>query len=151
MPWEFFAPLARPTHTDAVVRQRSRARLLVVAVVVVSAGLLVRAVPGAPGDAGGGILYAILLFVLVAVLIPAAPAVRVGAISFAVCVAVELLQLTGLPAIAAELVPPVRYVLGSTFAASDLVAYLGGTAITVIVDRRTTRRTARRSGDRPAQ
>ena len=91
--------------------------------------------PGAVGDVAGGILYAALVFVLVALVAPATAGLRIGALSFALCVAVELLQLTGLPAAAAELLPPIRYVLGTTFVASDLIAYAGGTALAVLVDR----------------
>lgn len=94
---------------------------------------------------GGGILYAVLLFLLVAVFSPAAPAARIGAISLGTCVVVEFLQLTDLPRIAAELVPPIRYVLGTTFVASDLLAYLGGTLLAVVIDRIAFRRAARSS------
>jgi hypothetical protein len=101
----------------------------------------------------GGTLYAVLLFVLQAVLMPAAPAIRIGVISFGICVVVELLQLTGLPTIAAGLVPPLRYVLGTTFVASDLLAYAGGTLSAVLVDRLASRSIARRAvqRDRSAQ
>ena len=86
------------------------------------------------GDVAGGILYAVLVFVLVAMLAPSAAGLRIGVVSMALCVAVELLQLTGWPTIAAELVPPIRYVLGTTFVASDLLAYAGGTALAVVID-----------------
>jgi hypothetical protein len=114
--------------------------------------LLLRSVPGVLGDVGGGILYAVLVYLLVAVLTPATSAVRIGAISFAVCAAIELFQLTGLPRIAAELVPPVRYVLGTTFVAPDLLAYAGGTLGAVLVDRFTMSRVSRsKAQDAPDQ
>jgi hypothetical protein len=133
--------LPRSDRWLAVVRgghaneQRSRRALSFVAVVLIVAGLLVRSVPGALGDVGGGILYAVLIFLLVAVVAPAASAPRIGAISFGVCAAVELPQLTGLPSLATEMLPPLRFVLGTTFVASDLIAYAGGTVGAVLVDR----------------
>jgi hypothetical protein len=108
--------------------------LLATAGAVVLGGLLFRSVPGVLGDVGGGVLYAVLLFLLIAVLTPAASSLRIGAVSLGVCVGIELLQLTGLPTIAAELVPPIRYVLGTTFSATDLLAYAGGTFAAVAVD-----------------
>jgi hypothetical protein len=115
---------------------------------IVVAGLPLRSVPGLAGDVAGGILYAVLLFVLLAVLMPAAPAVRIGTIAFSMCVVVELLQLTGIPAAAATLVPPIRYALGTTFVASDLVPYAGGTLCAVLVDRLAMRSIARPAGRR---
>ncbi|MET0480198.1 MAG: DUF2809 domain-containing protein [Mycetocola sp.] len=130
------------------MRTRSRGVLLAVCVPVVAAGLLLRTVPGVAGDAAGGILYATLLFVLIALLMPAAPSVRIGASAFGICVVVELLQLTGLPTTAARLVPPIRYALGTTFVASDLIAYAAGTLGVVLVDHLTVRSIARRAASR---
>ncbi|WP_354495980.1 DUF2809 domain-containing protein [Mycetocola sp. 2940] len=136
MPWNPVArpPGSTPSIPDAPPR-RPRGTLLALAGIVVVAGILVRSIPGVLGDAGGGILYAGLLFLVVAVLVPAAAAVRIGAISLGICVALEFLQLTGVPTVAAGLVPPIRYVLGTTFVASDLLAYLGGTILAVVTDR----------------
>ncbi|HEV7848247.1 MAG TPA: DUF2809 domain-containing protein [Mycetocola sp.] len=64
--------------------------------------MLLRSVPGAAGDVAGGVLSAVLLFLVVAFLTPAASAARIETISFGICVVVELLQFTGLPAIAAQ-------------------------------------------------
>lgn len=102
--------------------RRFRPALFLVAGGVIPLGLLLRSVPGAAGEVVGGVLFAVLLFLVVAFLTPAASAARIGTISFGICVVVELLQFTGLPAIAAERVPAVRYVLGSAFVASDLLA-----------------------------
>ena len=46
--------------------------------------------------------------------------------AFALCVAIEVLQLTGAPAGLAEFFPVARLLLGTTFSAIDLVAYLVG-------------------------
>lgn len=102
---------------------------------MIVSGLLVRAVPGAIGDIAGGILYAVLVFLLVAILVPAASAVRIGLAAFAICVAVELLQLTGLPSALTAVFPPARLVLGTTFVTTDLVSSAVGVGLAVIADR----------------
>ncbi|SFO00631.1 DUF2809 domain-containing protein [Mycetocola miduiensis] len=130
------------------MRTRSRGVLLAVCVPIVAVGLLLRTVPGVAGDAAGGILYATLLFALIALVMPAAPSVRIGAIAFGICVVVEMLQLTGIPTAAARLVPPTRYVLGTTFVASDLIAYAAGTLCAVLIDHLARRLIARRAVSR---
>jgi hypothetical protein len=92
---------------------------------------------------GGVVLYAVLLFHLIAVPTPDAFSLRIGAVSIGVGVGIELLQLTGLPPIAAELVPPIRFVLGTTFSATDLTAYAGGTLVAVVVNLFAVRRASR--------
>lgn len=105
--------------------------LAVAVPVVVAAGLAVRGLPGVAGDAAGGVLYAVLVTLLVALLVPRGRPVVVGAVALGLCVAVELAQLTGLPARAVDAVPPLRYVLGTTFHAPDLVAYAVGSGVAV--------------------
>ena len=102
---------------------------------VIVSGLLIRAVPGPIGDIAGGILYAVLVFLLVAVLVPAASTVRIGLVAIAICVAVELLQLTGLPSALTGVFPPARLILGTTFVAADLISSAVGVALAVIADR----------------
>ena len=102
---------------------------------MIVSGLLVRAIPGAIGDLTGGILYAVLVFLLVAVLVPTASTVRIGLGAFAICAAVELLQLTGLPSALTGVFPPARLVLGTTFVATDLVSSAVGVGLAVIADR----------------
>lgn len=108
--------------------------LLGVGVGVVAAGLLLRMVPGPVGDLGGGAFYAALVFVLVAAAAPAASGTRLGAVAFLLCAGVELLQLTGLPAALADAFPPARLLLGTTFAATDLLAYVIGASVAVTLD-----------------
>ncbi|QYM63218.1 DUF2809 domain-containing protein [Microbacterium sp. Se5.02b] len=87
-------------RADAVTPiARRRIVLLVLAAVTVAAGLIVhRTVTGVPGDIAGDALYAVLISLLVALVAPRAHPAAVAVIAFAVCAAVELLQLTGLPA-----------------------------------------------------
>lgn len=98
------------------------------AVVVVALGLVARGLPGAVGDLAGGGLYAVMVTLLAALVAPGARAVTLGAVALVVCVAVELAQLTGVPAQVVDVVPPLRYVLGTTFHAPDLAAYAVGAA-----------------------
>ncbi|MRG59691.1 DUF2809 domain-containing protein [Agromyces sp. CFH 90414] len=80
-------------------------------------------------DAAGGILYVALVGLLVLLVAPRLPAWAVAAIALGVAVAVELLQLTGIPAAIVAAVPPARLVFGSSFDPWDLVAYVAGAAI----------------------
>lgn len=106
-----------------------RALLGVAAGVVVLGGLRVSRSDGTWADLAGGVAYAVLVVVLLALLRPAAAAVRLAAAGLGVCVLVELAQLTGFPAAAVEAVPPARYVLGTTFWAGDLAAYAVGAVL----------------------
>lgn len=102
--------------------------LAAAAAVVVALGLAARGLPGAVGDLAGGVLYAVLVTLLVALVAPRARPVTLGAVALVVCAAVELAQLTGVPAQVVDVVPPLRYVLGTTFHAPDLAAYAVGAA-----------------------
>ncbi|WP_281269075.1 DUF2809 domain-containing protein [Citricoccus nitrophenolicus] len=86
---------------------------------------------GPAGDA----LYAVLIYLLIALVLPARPRVLVAGLALAGCLAVELLQLTGLSADLGALWPPLRLVLGTTFGFADLVAYAGGVALAYATDR----------------
>lgn len=68
--------------------------------VTVAAGLVVHlALPGSIGtDIAGDALYAVLIYLLVVVLAPRLRPTSVAVIAGTVCVAIELFQLTGLPA-----------------------------------------------------
>lgn len=105
-----------------------RRPLVVAAAVVVALGLVVRGLPGAVGDLAGGVLYAVLVTLLVALVAPRSRPVTLGAVALVVCVAVELAQLTGVPAQVVDVVPPLRYVLGTTFHGPDLAGYAVGAA-----------------------
>lgn len=77
-------------------------------------------------DLAGGVLYTLLIGMLLCVLAPAQPALLAAFMAFAVSSAVELLQLTSLPASLVETVPILRLVLGRSFDARDFIAYLIG-------------------------
>jgi hypothetical protein len=101
-------------------------------------GLSIRTLSDAAwtGPAGDG-LYAVLVYILVAVLIPSKSKALIAATAVTACVMIELFQLTGLPAELGDSWPPFRLVLGTTFGTADLLAYAGGTAAAYAVDRTT--------------
>lgn len=104
--------------------------------VVVVAGLV------AGSNLLGDALYAVLVYVVIVGVAPGIAAPRAAAIAFGICAAIELLQLTGLPAAIVDVVPVARYVLGTTFNAPDLLAYAVGVALAAGVDAQVGRRRA---------
>lgn len=94
---------------------------------VVAAGLATaRYGSGAAADALGDALYAALVTLLVGLALPRWSAPGRGGLALGLCWAVELAQLTGVPAAAADTWPPLRYLLGTTFVATDLLWYAAG-------------------------
>lgn len=103
---------------------------------VVLAGLVGRfALPGFLGDLVGGITYAALIYVLVAAAWPQLARAHVGMLAWLASCAVELFQLTGIPNDLADAFSPSRLVLGTSFAATDLLAYAIGAGVAAAVDR----------------
>lgn len=129
---------------------------------VVALGLVVRFVVAGPvGDFLGGVLYTVLIAVLVFPLVTALVRLRMpvspsalrnrhwiaAGVALAVSVAVELLQLSSIPAQLSHAFPPARLVLGTSFAPLDLVAYgagalLAGTVGSLVVARANARLSA---------
>lgn len=100
------------------------------AVVTVAAGLSVRSVlDGDLAKYAGDALYALLIFWLVLVVAPRTRAGVAAVVAFAVSVAVELFQLTGVPAELGAHSALARLVLGTTFNAPDLPFYAVGAAL----------------------
>ncbi|WP_309104862.1 DUF2809 domain-containing protein [Microbacterium sp.] len=124
-----------PRHRAGTAGGRATRLLLSgLALVVIAAGLAVhRFVAGAIGDIVGDALYACLIYLLLAIVFPGLRATRLGALAVAVCVGVELLQLTGLPALLAAALPPAALVLGTGFDARDLVVYALAILVAVLV------------------
>jgi hypothetical protein len=109
---------------------RRRGWLLGAGALIIAIGLLVHATASGPaGDFAADALYAVLIYLIVAVLIPRAGSLLVAGIALAFCVAIELFQLTGVPSALAEIAPLTRLVLGTTFAPVDLVAYALGSGL----------------------
>ncbi|MBO0918951.1 ribosomal maturation YjgA family protein [Streptomyces laculatispora] len=99
------------------------------AVVTVAAGLGVRTVAdGALAKYAGDALYTVLVCALVALCAPRARPLAVAGTGLVLSWAVELLQLTGVPAELSRHSAVARLVLGSTFNAPDLLWYAVGAA-----------------------
>ncbi|MCX4770658.1 DUF2809 domain-containing protein [Streptomyces sp. NBC_01260] len=99
------------------------------AVVTVAAGLGVRTVAdGALAKYAGDALYTVLVCALVALCAPRARPFTVAGTGLVLSWAVELLQLTGVPAELSRHSAVARLVLGSTFNAPDLLWYAVGAA-----------------------
>lgn len=113
----------------ALAGLRRRTAPAVAAVVTVAAGLSVRSVLG--GDLAkyaGDALYALLIFWLVLVVAPRTRGWVAAVVAFGVSAAVELFQLTGVPAELGAHSALARLVLGTTFNAPDLPFYALGVA-----------------------
>ncbi|RFA16099.1 hypothetical protein B7R22_04355 [Subtercola boreus] len=126
-----------PPH-DGLPRSRTLRRRLALgsaALVTIVAGLSVHTqATGAPGDIAGDALYAVLVYLVVAVIAPRVHPVRVGLVALVLCAAVELFQLTGVPLSIASTFPPAALLLGSTFSPVDLLAYAAGIAVVTALD-----------------
>jgi hypothetical protein len=118
------------------VKTCRRAALSLVAVMTVALGLGIRTLfdgtwTGPVGDA----LYAVLIYLLVALAVPRRPRALIAAVALVVCSLIELLQLPGLPAALGATWPPLRLVLGTTFGTADLIAYAAGCFLAYTADR----------------
>lgn len=124
--------------SDSSARTRTARRRIVFALAAmgtVALGLAVHFL--VPGDAAGLVadaLYTVLVYLFVGFLAPRIPRVWVALVALAFSAAVELSQLTGLPAQLAQSFPPSRLVFGTTFSALDLVSYAIGAVAGLAVD-----------------
>lgn len=104
-------------------------------IVTVVLGLGIRAgVDAAWAGPAGDALYAVLMYLLLAFLLPRRPRWQVAVVALAVCWGIELFQATGVPADLAGMWPPVRLLLGTTFVPVDLLSYAAGVACALAVD-----------------
>lgn len=124
----------------------TRARLIAAAVAcgVVVAGLGVRMSEAPFAQPAGTALYAALIYTGVFVVAPATRPRVAGTAAVAVCWAVELLQLTALPAALSERSPLARLVLGAHFDPADLFWYVAGILPLVVLHQVLRARTAPR-------
>ncbi|MFD6276301.1 DUF2809 domain-containing protein [Streptomyces sp. NPDC060209] len=100
------------------------------ALVTVAAGLGVRSAgSGDVAKYAGDALYTVLIHVLVVLLVPRVRPLTAAGAALAFSWAVELAQLTGVPADLARQSAVARLVLGSTFNAPDLLWYVVGAAL----------------------
>ena len=108
---------------------KGRASFSAALAVVVALGLASRRVPlgvAAWDKSLGDVLYAVAVLCLAGAVRPSASASRLGLVAFATSFAVELFQLTGLPARAPRVL---RFALGTTFAWHDVGCYAVGALV----------------------
>jgi hypothetical protein len=87
------------------------------------------------GDADYAVMFGFLLLVLR----PTLSARAIGLGAFGICFALELFQLTGIPLRAPQ---PLRFLLGNTFAWSDVACYAVGAAVIALIVHLRSRRTS---------
>jgi hypothetical protein len=109
---------------------------------IVAAGLVVHGLlpDSAATDIAGDALYAVAIYAGLVVLLGRTKSAIVAALAAAWCIAVELLQLTGVPRALAEGFAPLALVFGTGFHARDLVVYVAAVAVAAIVDTAVRRR-----------
>lgn len=111
----------------------ARRRSLTIIAASIAIGLVSRKVPlgfvlwdKSLGDA----LYAVMIFGIVAFVRPNARSCVLGIVAFALCFAIELFQLTGIPK---TLPRPLRMAIGDTFGWHDVACYaVAALAMTLI-------------------
>ena len=128
------------TTRDPEQRRRPWRATVLAGGLVVTAGLATARYGSGPvGDALGDALYAVLVLLLVALSVPRASRPVQAAVALALCWAVELAQATGGPAAVVAVLPPLRYLLGTTFVATVLLWYAIGvlvaSSVTVLASR----------------
>lgn len=101
--------------------------LAAVAGFILVTGLVVHfTLAGPAADFVADALYAVMVFVVLSFVFVRSSGWRIGLITVLICMLIEYFQLTGIPAALAEVFPPSRLALGTTFTAVDLMAYLVG-------------------------
>jgi hypothetical protein len=134
----------------SVPRRRSRALYLLLAAATIALGLATRrfrgALPDAVGAYAGDVLWAAMVYLLIAAAWPRASTRRVAAGAAIFSLAIELSQLYHAPWI--DAVRQTRLgglVLGFGFLWSDLACYAAGIALAASLDRAILRRSSPRS------
>lgn len=127
-----------------------RAALFIAATDAAILGLVIHFfVPGNFASLVTDALYTMLLYLVLALILPNAQRAWLALAAFTVSAVIELAQLTGVPAQLAEGFPPSRLIFGTTFSALDLVAYAAGAALVYLADRILSERAARWPGTQP--
>jgi hypothetical protein len=132
-------PSIEPRRASATLlpraHRRRRTPLALAAVTILAAGLATHyLLSGFFADALADGLYTALIAVVILLIGPRLRPWVAASAAFALSAAVELLQLTALPAALAETVPFSRLILGTTFAPLDLVFYAVAALIVGVLD-----------------
>ena len=104
-----------------------------------------------PGDFASLIadaLYTVMVYLVLAVILPRAKRAWLALAAFAISALIELAQLTGVPEQLAVSFPPSRLIFGTTFSALDLVAYAVGAVAVFYADTIISARLSARAGAR---
>jgi hypothetical protein len=99
-------------------------------------------------DVAGSVFYVGFAGMLLAAAWPALSSTAIASIAFAFAVAVELLQLTGVPQALVAVFPAARLVFGSSFDPIDLVAYAGGAVLLFVAHSGLVRAATRQNAER---
>jgi hypothetical protein len=122
--------MSTPTAGSRGIRVRS----MLAAVVGLAFGLGLQLLDRTPLiDVLGSVVYLVFIACLLRAIWPLLGAVGSAATAFGFATALELLQLTELPQLVVDAVPPSRLLLGSAFDPIDLFAYAGGAVLAIIV------------------
>jgi hypothetical protein len=111
-------------------------RLVLALAVAVALGLLsrLRPVGWPPYDRSlGDVLYAVVVYLVLALLRPGLRRSRLAPIALALCVAVEAFQATGIPARHGHLLA-VRWLIGTAFSWHDIACYVIGVVFIAVLD-----------------
>ncbi len=81
----------------------------------------------------GDACYAGAVYLVIGLAVPRLSGATLGFVAFAICLGIELFQLTGIP-LHYRHIPPVRWLLGTTFGWIDIAAYAVGCAVPVLID-----------------
>lgn len=104
-----------------------RLALAIVALLVVTCGLTTHLLgSGHAADVVGDVLYAALIYILLAVLMPRRSPIVPAFIAAVWCIAVEMFQLTGLPEQWGIAFWPAMLVFGTVYSPIDIACYLAG-------------------------
>ncbi len=118
-----------------------RTALFIAAIDVVILGLVIHFfVAGDIASLIADALYTVLVYLVLAFMLPKAGRHWIALAAFAFSALIELAQLTGVPEQLAVSFPPSRLVFGTTFSALDLVAYAVGAAAVFLADTALSRR-----------
>ena len=122
--------MATPTAGPRGIRVRS----MLASAVALALGLGLQLLDRTPLiDVLGSIVYIVFIACLLRAIWPALGAGGSAATAFGFATALELLQLTELPQLVVDVVPPSRLLLGSAFDPIDVFAYAGGAVLAIVV------------------
>ncbi len=116
-------------------RMSRRAALSAAAGATIVAGLAIHfSAAGNVANLISDALYTVLVYLVLAFILPRTKQGWLALAAFGISAAIELSQLTGVPAQLAVSFPPSRLIFGTTFSALDLVAYAAGAAAAWLAD-----------------